>query len=114
MGAKALWTPLHLLLQQIPATEQINFFEAMLRDLAKKYLSCGHVTNGVMMSGIEHQACIGGVASVVKGLISGNMILENYLVEWLTKANGEQAMLGLDTKRAVIATLALREGWLTP
>jgi hypothetical protein len=107
---KCLWDTLHLLLQALPRVEKVNFFDAMLRDLAKKYLSTGSISNGVKVSGIEYQARIGGVAAIINGVISEREGLESYLVGWLTDTSGEYATLGLDIRRAVIATLAQREG----
>lgn len=49
---------------------------------------------------------------MVAGMAQNNTVLENHIVQWLTSTNGEYASLGLDTRRAVIATLALREGKL--
>ena len=111
-GAKALWTPLHLLLAQLPRTDQASFFKSMLRTLAGDYL------DKTDDSPLETSAAIAGVASIVKELVTNNEHLESQLLNWLTATTGELAGFGLDTRRAIIATLALHQGqhlstWMT-
>ena len=84
----------------------------MLRDLVGKYLRYGPVTTTSQKNGLESESNIGGVAAMVAGLTQNNTVLEEHIIEWLTSTSGEYASLGLDTRRAVIATLALREGEL--
>lgn len=64
-------------------------------------------------NGLESESNLGGVAAMVAGVTKNNSVLEDHLVDWLTSTTGEYASLGLDTRRAVIATLALKQGrWL--
>ena len=109
-GSRALWTPLRQLIQALTSSEQRAFFDSMLRDLTRKYLRTGVSIDSMPLNGLESDSAIGGVAAIVTGLIEGNTALDEHLVQWLTSTNGEYATLGLDTRRAVIATLALRKG----
>jgi hypothetical protein len=61
-------------------------------------------------NGLESEKNVGGVAAMVAGVMKNNSVLDDHLVEWLTGNKGDFANLGLDTRRAVIATLALRQG----
>jgi hypothetical protein len=110
LSDQALWTPLRQLLHHLSAQEQRLFFDAMLRDLVRKYLRHGPVVNTSEKNGLEDESNIGGVAAMVTGMTQNNTVLENHIAQWLTSTSGEYAGLGLDTRRAVIATLALREG----
>ena len=110
LGNQALWTPLRQLLHHLTAQEQRLFFDAMLRDLVRKYLRYGPVTSTSQNNGLENESNVGGVAVMVAGMALNNTNLEDHIVEWLTSTSGEYASLGLDTRRAVIATLALRQG----
>jgi hypothetical protein len=103
LGRQALWTTLHQLLRSLPSPDQRAVFDTLLRDLTRKYL---HSETW----GIESTSTIGAVAAMVNGLVQHNHILESYVIEWLTSTNGQSAGLGLDARRAVIATLAKHQG----
>lgn len=98
------------MLHHLTAQEQRQFFDAMLRDLVRKYLRYGPVSSASQKNGLENESNVGGVAAMVAGMAQNNTVLEDHIVEWLTSTSGEYASLGLDTRRAVIATLALRQG----
>jgi hypothetical protein len=102
------------LLHLLSAQEQRLFFDAMLRDLVRKYLRHGRGLNSSQKNGLESESNIGGVAAMVAGMAQNNSTLEEHIVEWLTSTSGEYASLGLDTRRAVVATLALRQGKSLP
>lgn len=61
-------------------------------------------------NGLESDSNVGGVAAMVSGLTQNNKVLEDHVGEWLTSTNGDYATIGLDTRRAVIATLATHQG----
>ena len=107
-----MWTPLHLLLVQLPQTDQTAFFNTMLRDLTRRYLKKTPFGTGVETE-VDSDNSISGVAAIVKGLVAQNDNLKGLLVDWLTATSGEYAILGLDTRRAIVATLALHEGTWT-
>ena len=107
---RALWTPLQQLLQCLSDRDQRAFFDGMLLDLVRKYLRNPFLQNQYDQNGLENQAAIGGVAAMVAGLVQGNKVLEEHIERWLTTTTGEYANLGLDTRRAVVATLGLRQG----
>jgi len=107
LGDKALWTPLHQLLQTLSHYEQKAFFDAVLRDLSQKYLDAG---GAVASLNAENQPMIRGVAALVTGMTQNNSVLEEHLVQWISNATGESARFGLQTRRAVIATLAQSQG----
>ncbi|RMZ84548.1 hypothetical protein DV737_g1136, partial [Chaetothyriales sp. CBS 132003] len=110
LGSRSLWTPFRHILQAFSPAEQRSFFDAVLRDLTRKYLRSGvNVVESKQFNGLESNKEIGGVAAMVTGLIEGNTVLDEHLVQWLTSTNGEYATLGVDTRRAVIATLASRK-----
>jgi hypothetical protein len=81
-----------------------------LRDLVRKYLRSTSFQGVELDNRLESDTAIGGVAAMVAGLVQGNTVLELHLENWLTTTTGEYASLGLDTRRAVVATLALRTG----
>ncbi len=110
LEAHALWTPLKQLLQGLSDHDQRAFFDGMLLDLVRKYLRKPRLQSQHHLSGLESQAAIGGVAAMVAGLVQGNRVLEEHIERWLTTTTGEYANLGLDTRRAVVATLGLRQG----
>ncbi|EXJ88295.1 hypothetical protein A1O1_05225 [Capronia coronata CBS 617.96] len=106
LGKRALWTTLHNLVQPLPAYDQTGLFDAILRDLARRFLPGTLGTVKDRASLMSNSSTIGAVAAMVKGLVQNNAILEAHVIQWLTSTNGEYAGLGLDTRRAVIATLA--------
>ena len=109
LGGRALWTPLQTLLQKLTPQEQRTCFDLILRDLARKYLR--NTPGGVEgIDDLETQTSIGGVAALVTGLIQHNKILSDHITEWLTSTTGDYANFGLVTRRALIATLALKQG----
>ena len=110
LGSKALWTPLIQLLEAFSPPEQRSFFDAMLRDLTRKYLRSGVTVESLQLNGLESDSAIGGVAAIVSGMVGASKVLDEHLTIWLTSTSGDYATLGLDTRRAVIATLALRKG----
>ena len=85
-------------------------FDAILRDLVRKYLRGGIPAAESVQHGLEDDKAIRGVAAVLAGLTQNNRCLEEHVFEWLTSTTGEYASFGLDTRRAVIATLALKQG----
>ena len=109
LESRALWTPLKQLLACLTDHDQRVFFDGMLADLVRKYLR-NPLQSQHDQSGLENQAGVGGVAAMVAGLIQGNTVLEQHIERWLTTTAGEYANLGLDTRRAVVATLGLRQG----
>ncbi|RMZ85132.1 hypothetical protein DV738_g10, partial [Chaetothyriales sp. CBS 135597] len=110
LGPRSLWTPFRHLIREFSPAEQRSFFDALLRDLTRKYLRSGvSVVESMKLNILESDKTIGGAAALVAGLIEGNAVLDEHLVQWLTSTNGEYATLGLDTRRAVIATLAARK-----
>ena len=103
---------MHLLLRNLSHNDQTAFLNSMLRDLTRKYLSKKSNVVSMTESEMDKDSVIRGVASIVKELVSQNENLDLHLVDWLTTTTGEYAILGLHTRRAVIATLALHEGRL--
>ncbi|RMD39429.1 hypothetical protein DV735_g5704, partial [Chaetothyriales sp. CBS 134920] len=110
LGSRSLWTPFRHIIQTFSPAEQRSLFDAVLRDLTRKYLRSGiGVAESFKLNALESDKAIGGAAALVAGLIEGNAVLDEHLVQWLTSTNGEYANLGLDTRRAVIAILASRK-----
>jgi hypothetical protein len=110
LGNRALWTPLKLLLEGMSPQEQRLYFDSMLRDLSRKYL---RRDSGVGLEDddkphVKHN--IEGVAAMLAALVQNNAVLDEHLMQWLISATGDYASIGLDTRRAVIATFALRNG----
>ena len=101
---KAMWTPLRLMLAQLPRLDQASFFKSMLRTLAREYLDRN------VDSPSKTSAAIAGVAGIVKEMVSNNQYLEGQLLNWLTANTSELGGLSLDARRALIATLALHQG----
>ncbi|EXJ57111.1 hypothetical protein A1O7_07455 [Cladophialophora yegresii CBS 114405] len=105
LGKRALWTPMHNLIKTLPSYDQKAIFDTILRDLARKFLQTGGEAVGDKESLMRNASTVSGVAAMVKGLTQNSALLEEHIVHWLTSTSGEYAGLGLDTRRAVIATL---------
>ena len=110
LNKHALWTPLQQLLRNLPDHDQRSFFDGMLIDLVRTYLRRPTLSSVQQQNGLESEAAIRGVAAMIAGLLTGNQVLEEHLERWLTGSSGQHASLGLDTRRAVVATLGLRQG----
>ena len=82
----------------------------MLQDLVRKYLRNPALQHHNGQNGLETEAAIGGVAAMIAGLVENNAVLEEHVEHWLTTTSGDYVNLGLDTRRAVVATLGLRQG----
>ncbi|OAP63536.1 hypothetical protein AYL99_02763 [Fonsecaea erecta] len=106
LGKRALWTPMHILIQGLPAYDQKVLFDTILRDLARRFFENGADIVGPKELLETNSSTIGGVAAMINGLVRNNPLLEAHVTNWLTSTNGEYAGLGLNTRRAVIATLA--------
>jgi hypothetical protein len=103
---------MHALLQGLPAYDQKATFDSILRGLARKFLQSG--IDGVEDKGslMRDRSRVSGVAAMVSQLTQNNTLLEQHVVHWLTNTSGEYAGLGLDARRAVIATLATSQSEL--
>ncbi|ETI25851.1 hypothetical protein G647_02628 [Cladophialophora carrionii CBS 160.54] len=106
LGNRALWTPMHKLMETLSSYDQRAIFDTILRDLARKFLQTGGEAVRDRESLMRNASTVSGVAAMVKGLTQNNVLLEEHVVYWLTSTSGEYAGLGLDTRRAVTATLA--------
>lgn len=82
----------------------------MLQDLGRKYLTKNLAMAQALPFGMENQSAVRGVAAILKGVATCNIYLENQFIEWLTTTANQQALLGLDIRRAVVASLAFNEG----
>jgi hypothetical protein len=101
---------MHMLLQSLPAYDQIASFDAILRDLARRFLRQSPDILEVTKDSVKVKSTVAGIAAMVRGLAQSNAVLEKHVVDWLTNTSGEYAGLGLDVRRAVIATLATCHG----
>lgn len=101
---------MHSLLKTLPGYDQKAVFDMILRDVTRKHLqiSTSSLQQGLSASG--KSAAVGGMAAMINGLAQSNSLLEAHLVHWLTSTNGDYAGLGLEARRAVIATLAQKQG----
>ncbi|KAJ9615701.1 telomere binding protein [Cladophialophora chaetospira] len=112
LGNKALWTPMHTLMQNLSAYDQKTIFDTILRDLARKFLQSGPEVVRDKGSLMGNRASVSGVAAMITGLVQSNVLLEAHVVHWLTSTNGEYTGMGLEARRAVIATLATSQAKL--
>lgn len=112
LGTRALWTPLQQLLQGLSDREQRIFFDGLLLDIVRKYLRTASLQEQYHQNGLDTDESISGVAAMIAGLVQGNKVMEDHIENWLTSTTGDYASLGLDTRRAVVATLGLRQGRL--
>jgi hypothetical protein len=103
---------MHTLLGTLSAYDQKAVFDTILRDLARKFLHRGVDIVGGRESLMKNASTISGVAAMVGGLAQSNALLEAHIIYWLTSTTGEYAGLGLETRRALIATLASSQGEL--
>ena len=101
---------MHALLQTLSTYEQKTVFDTILRDLARRFLQNGDSAVRDRESLMRETSRISGVAAMVGGLVNINPVLEEHVVTWLTNTSGEYAGLGLQVRRAVIATLATSQG----
>jgi hypothetical protein len=92
--------------------DQRSFFNSVLRSVSNHYLYTNGIING-KDSAFDNKA-IPGVAAMIAGLVKDNLYLEEYLIEWLTAANGEASTLPLGTRRAGMAVLAVDESKTSP
>ncbi|EXJ74181.1 uncharacterized protein A1O5_02475 [Cladophialophora psammophila CBS 110553] len=106
LGKRALWTSMHILIQGLPVYDQRVVFDTILRDLARQFLQSGADIGAPKELLVTNTSTVGGVAAMINGLVQNNPLLEAYIIHWLTSTNGECAGLGLNARRAVIATLA--------
>lgn len=111
----ALWTVMHTLVSSLPSHDQKSLFDTILCDLARKHLG-GNLSAGEKACLDSKSPAIGGVAAMIKGLVENNILLQTHLTHWLTSATGQYLGLGLDSRRAVTASLSTDKGMhpLTP
>ncbi|KIW23226.1 uncharacterized protein PV07_11443 [Cladophialophora immunda] len=112
LGKRALWTPMHMLIHGLSAYDQKVLFDTILRDLARRFFESGADTVGPKELLVTRTSAVGGVAAMINGLVQNNPLLEAHVIHWLTSTNGEYAGVGLNARRAVIATLAASQGKL--
>ncbi|KIV85837.1 hypothetical protein, variant [Exophiala sideris] len=105
LGDRALWTVMHILLQGVSPYDQKSLFDAILRDLARRYLR-SNVDVQEKEALLANVSTVGGVAAMINGLVQSNTVLRAHLTHWLTVTEREYAGLGLDARRAVMATVA--------
>ncbi|KAK5022118.1 telomere binding protein [Exophiala sideris] len=105
LGDRALWTVMHILLQGVSPYDQKSLFDAILRDLARRYLR-SNVDVQEKQALLANVSTVGGVAAMLNGLVQSNTVLRAHLIHWLTATEREYAGLGLDARRAVMATVA--------
>lgn len=105
-----MWTPLQQLLKLLSRHEQRVFFDGVLFDLARIYLPISPVQVDGLDTNPKNDRSVGGVAAMISKLVEHNPILEEHVESWLTDTTGEYATVGLNTRRAVIATLAVHQG----
>ncbi|KAL4800755.1 telomere length regulation protein-domain-containing protein [Aspergillus venezuelensis] len=82
-------------------TEQLTLVEAVFRDVEKKYFSTESFGEDEM---VLYQP-VSGIAALCSVLISKRAVLENQLVEWLSKGQGGSIQTSA-LRRAIIANLA--------
>ncbi|KIX98731.1 uncharacterized protein Z520_05192 [Fonsecaea multimorphosa CBS 102226] len=109
LGKRALWTIMHILIQGLPTYDQKVLFDTILRDLARRYFANGADIVGPKELLEMNTSTVGGVAAMINGVVQNSPLLEAHVIHWLTSTNGEYAGLGLNTRRAVIATLATNQ-----
>lgn len=100
---------MHTLLQGLSPYDQQSLFDAILRDLTRRYLQ-NDVDVREKEALLANASTVGGVAAMISGLIQNNTVLQAHLTQWLTATDGEYAGLGLDARRAVMATISQNQG----
>jgi len=98
------------LLKTLSAYDQKAVFDIILRDVSRKYLQTSGTILTQSLSTPVDAAAIGGMAAMINGLVQNNSLLEAHLAHWLTSNSGDYAGLGLGARRAVIVTLAQKQG----
>jgi len=104
---------MHTLLQGLSPYDQKSLFDAILRDLARRHLR-SNVDVQEKKALLANTSTVGGVAAMINGLVQSNTVLRTHLTHWLTATEGEYAGLGLDARRAVIATVSKDQGMREP
>lgn len=107
LGTKALWTPLHLLLNGLPRLDQRSFLHSLLRSVSTHHLDANGKVDG--KASIFAERSIRGVAAVLAGVMKDNLYLEECLSKWLMDTSGEASVLPLGTRRAAVAVFAADE-----
>ena len=100
------------LVQSLPAHDQRAVLDSVICDLAWKFLQRGPNLVEDKESLMKNAPTIGGVAAVIIGLVQDSNSLQAHIINQLTSTTGKYIGLGLNTRRAVIATLALSQGKL--
>jgi hypothetical protein len=59
---------------------------------------------------LQSSGAIRGIAAMISRLVEHNSAFEEQVERWLTDDSGEYAAIGLDARRAVVATLARDQG----
>lgn len=107
IGSKALWPQMQALYDGLRLrSDRGIFLSVLLRDLTKKYLST-RVQQSNFELEVDNREAVAGVAAIVAGLVETNSTYEDFLVGFLT-ADG--VIESFDTKRAMLAVLATKEG----
>lgn len=114
LGNRALWSTMHALMQALPSYDQKAIFDAILRDLALRFLQSGTDAMENKESLIGDAPMISAAAALINGLVQNNPLLEAHVVQFLTATSGEYAGIGIGARRAVIATLATSQGTRCP
>lgn len=100
---------MHTLLRGLSPYDQQSLFDAILRDLTRRYLR-NDVDVREKEALLANASTVGGVAAMISGLVQSNTVLQVHLTQWLTATDGEYAGLGLDARRAVMATISHNQG----
>lgn len=109
-GAKAYWTPLHQLMNNVSDHDQRMIIDAILNDVTRTYFN--HAGQEPVASDEQRmKKAIAGVAALVSNLISHNQALQGYAIDWVTTSN-TYAAGNVFTRRAMIALLADTQGLL--
>jgi hypothetical protein len=82
----------------------------MLHDLVRTYLGNSNGPDTARDARPQSSGAVRGAATIISKLVEHNPVLEEQVERWLTDESGEYAAIGLDARRAIMATLAQDQG----
>ena len=111
LDSKALWTPLHQLIKDLPSHDQKVVFDCILNDLSRTYLA-GFQHLAVSTTDSAATKAIAGCAALVRGLVMHNDYLLECAIDWVSSTASGAHARGSGMRRALISVLAQSEGKL--
>ena len=102
---KAMWTPLAFLLSQLHSADQQAFFKLVLNCVCNRYF-----VPSISPSEFEKTKTIGGVGTIIAGIIGISTRLEDILISWISSSEVDSGLTNINANRAMIVAVAGKQG----